>query len=315
MREIEANGRLEQALLRRSVLMLVGVAGVSASFGLLTGSFAILFDGFYALIDAAMGSLALLVSRLILGDAMRRDENQPGRVRYQFGFWHLEPMVLALNATLLTVAVLYAFVSAVMLLLDGGTEPDFGWAVVYAAGMAALCFFMAWRQGRRNRMLQSDFVALDVKSWAMSGAITTALLVAFAVGWGMTGTRWEAWQPYVDPAILALVCLTVAPMPFSDLRSALSDVFLLAPAELDEQVMQVAAVAVARHGLADSYTYVARVGRSVLIEIHFLVPPGWKVDSIAQLDAIRDQVGAEIGNEGPSRWLTICFTEDAEWAF
>ena len=315
MREVEAKGRLEQALLRRSVLMLVGVAVISASFGLLTGSFAILFDGFYALIDAAMGSLALWVSRLILGDALRRDENQPGRVRYQFGFWHLEPMVLALNATLLTGAVLYAFVSAVMLLLEGGTEPDFGWAVVYAAGMAVLCFFMAWRQGRRNLVLQSDFVALDVKSWAMSGAITTALLVAFAVGWGMTGTRWEAWQPYVDPAILALVCLVVAPMPFSDLRSALADVFLLAPEELDAQVTRVAAGAVARHGFLDSYTYVARVGRSVLIEIHFLVPPGWKVDSIAQLDAIRDQVGAEIGEEGPSRWLTICFTEDAEWAF
>jgi predicted Co/Zn/Cd cation transporter (cation efflux family) len=39
------------------------------------------------------------------------------------------------------------------------------------------------------------------------------------------------------------------------------------------------------------------------------------VNTIAQLDAIRDAVGAEIGGEGPHRWLTICFTEDAEWAF
>ena len=59
----------------------------------------------------------------------------------------------------------------------------------------------------------------------------------------------------------------------------------------------------------------ARVGRSVLIEIHFLTPPGWPVSGIAQLDAIRDEVGEALGGEGPNRWVTICYTEDADWAF
>jgi predicted Co/Zn/Cd cation transporter (cation efflux family) len=77
----------------------------------------------------------------------------------------------------------------------------------------------------------------------------------------------------------------------------------------------VAARAVARHGFVVAHTYVARVGRSKLVDIHFVVPPGWPIGSIADLDAIRDRVGAEIGDEGPNRWLTICFTEDAEWAF
>lgn len=312
---IEAQGRQEQALLRNSVGLLIGLATASVFFGILTGSFAILFDGIYALIDACMGGLALLVSRLILRDALRRDLNQTGKVRYQFGFWHLEPMVLALNATLLTLAILYALGSAILLLVEGGSEPDFGWAVVYAAGMAAICLAMGWRQRRRNRDLRSAFIALDVKSWFMSGAISFALLVAFAAGWAMTGTRFEGWQPFVDPAILALVCLAVLPMPFSDLRAAVADIFLLAPEDLDALVEGVAARAVARHGFLEAHTYVARVGRSKLIDIHFVLPPGWALDSVAVLDAIRDEVGAEIGDEGPNRWLTICFTEDAEWAF
>lgn len=315
MREVEAKGRLEQALLRQSLTLLVGLAALAVGFGIMTASFAILFDGIYSLIDACMGLLALLVSRLIMRDALRIDESQPGRVRYQFGFWHLEPMVLALNATLLTLAILYALGSALILLVRGGTHPDFGWAVVYAGAMALICFAMGLRQRRRNRGLDSAFVALDVKSWIMSGSISFALFLAFAVGWSLEGTRAQHLQPYVDPAILALVCLVVLPMPFSDLRTAVRDIFLEAPDDLDAHVRQVAAQAVARHGFEDAYTYVARVGRSRLIEIHFLVPPGWKVDSIAQLDAIRDSVGAEIGGEGPHRWLTICFTEDAEWAF
>jgi predicted Co/Zn/Cd cation transporter (cation efflux family) len=315
MHDIEAKGREEAALLRFSVRLLIGLALLSVGFGILTGSFAILFDGIYAVIDAAMGGLALLVSRLIVEDAVRKDEERPDRTRrYQFGFWHLEPMVLALNATLLMLAVVYALGGALLLLWEGGSEPDFGWAVVYAAGMAIVCFAMAWRQGRRNSALGSGFIALDVKSWKMSGAVSSALLGAFALGWMMTGTRFEAWQPFVDPAILALICLVILPMPFSDLRAAVADIFLIAPEELDRHVRRVAAETVARHGLADAYTYVARVGRSMLIDIHFQTPPGWPIGGVATLDAIRDEVGAALGNEGPGRWLTICFTEDADWA-
>jgi predicted Co/Zn/Cd cation transporter (cation efflux family) len=315
MRAVEVRGRLEQNLLLTSVTATLVIAAAGIVFGIVSGSFSILFDGVYALIDATMGGLALLVTRLILRDALKRDEDAPGRVRHQFGFWHLEPMVLALNSTLLTLAVLYALASALILLSEGGTELEFDWAIVYAVVVAFICFFMAWWQRRQNARLGSMFVALDAKGWIMSGAITTALLIAFVAGRAMTGTIWQPWQPYVDPAILALVCLVILPLPFGDLRRAVSDMFLVAPRDLDERVTRAATDAVAAHGFADAYTYVARVGRSVLIEIHFLVPPGWPVKSVAQLDAIRDQVGRALGGEGPNRWLTICFTEDADWAF
>ena len=315
MDDIEARTAREQAALKGSIRLLVVLAGISFAAGLLTGSFAVLFDGFYALIDASMGGLALLVSRLIQEDIRRQGTPARGRVRYQFGFWHLEPLVLALNSIMLVLVVLYALGSALLLLLDGGSEPDFGWAALYAGSMALACLVMGWRQRRLNRDLKSAFVALDAKSWAMSGAISAALFLAFLVALALTGTR-HAWlQPFVDPAILVAVCLSVLPMPLSDLRAALSDVFLLAPEELDRHVRARAAEAVKRHGFETSYSYVAKMGRSVLIEIHFLVPPDWPAHSIAELDAIRDEVGAAIGGDGPGRWLTICFTEDPDWAF
>ncbi len=52
-----------------------------------------------------------------------------------------------------------------------------------------------------------------------------------------------------------------------------------------------------------------------MIDIYFVLPQGRALDRVVVPDAIRDKVGAEIGDEGPNRWLTICFTEDAEWAF
>jgi predicted Co/Zn/Cd cation transporter (cation efflux family) len=315
MRQVEVRGRLEQHLLLTSIAATLVIGALGLAFGFLTGSFAIMFDGVYATIDASMAVLGLGVARLILKDALRKDEDAPGAVRYQYGFWHLEPMVLALNATMLTLAAGFALVSAIMLILEGGTEIEFDLAIPYAVVVALACFAMALRQRRRNRALGSAFVALDAKGWLMSGSITTALLVGFAVGFALEGTKWAWMQPYVDPVVLALVCLVVLPLPFSDLREAMSGILRVAPEDLDAHVRSIAEAAKAKHGFTDHYTYVARVGRATLIEITFVTPPGWQVQGIGQLDRIRQEVGTALGGKGPDRWLTIAFTEDPTWGF
>lgn len=287
------------------------VSATGVAFGAVTGSFSILFDGVYAGIDAAMGGVALAVARLIQRDATG-DAPLTGR-RFQFGFWHVEPMVLAMNGLMLTLAALYALAGAVLVILDGGRAPDFGWAVVYGAIVLAVCLAMAWWEGRMNRLARSAFVALDARAWLMSGAITGALLVAFVAGLAAEGTAFEPWTPYIDPGVLALVCLAILPLPLRSTWQALGEILGLSPDDLDSRVREAAAAAVAAHGLADFRSYVARAGRASMVEIHFVGAPGW-TGSLDRLDAIRAMVGDAIGGAGPHRWLTISFTAQPEWA-
>src|SRR6266481_8237163 len=79
----------EQRILKLSIGVTVIVSLFGVAFGLLSGSLSIVFDGVFAAIDAAMSALALVVSRLVSREADNR--------RFQFGYWHIEPMVLALN--------------------------------------------------------------------------------------------------------------------------------------------------------------------------------------------------------------------------
>lgn len=283
--------------------VLVGACGIA--FGILSGSLSIAFDGVFSAVDAAMTGLALLVARLIARDTSRR---------FQMGFWHFEPMVLAFNGALLTLLSFYAFVNAVATLLAGGRELVFDWAIVYAVLVLAICVVMVVTGRRANRAIASQFVALDIKGWTISGAITGALLVAFAVASLLEGTRYAWATPYVDPAVLAVLTLCLIPVPLSTVVGALRDVFLVAPIELDRHVAGVAADAVRRHGFRDARTYVAKAGRSRLVEVHFILPPEFPIGSVAALDAIREEVGAAIGGEGRDRWLTIAFTGDAGWA-
>ncbi|KQT65972.1 MULTISPECIES: cation diffusion facilitator family transporter [unclassified Aureimonas] len=296
--------RAEETFLKHSIAMTVVVGASGVAFGVLSGSLSIAFDGVFSAVDAAMTGLALLVTRLIARDASRR---------FQMGFWHLEPMVLAFNGALLTLLSFYAFVNAVMTILEGGRAFEFGWAIGYALFVVAICLGMVLYGRRANRRIGSQFVALDIKGWTMSGAITSALLLAFAAAFLLEGTRHEWLTPYVDPAVLAVLTVCLIPVPLRTVAAALKDVFLVAPASLDLQVRAAVDAAVARHGFLDARTYVAKAGRSRLIEVHFVVPPTFSIDTISVLDAIREEVGEAIGDAGSDRWLTIAFTGDPKW--
>lgn len=294
----------EQTVLKQSIAatVVVGVTGVI--FGLLSGSVSIVFDGVFSAVDASMTLLALGVTQLI---------PKPSK-RFQMGFWHIEPMVLLFNAGLLTLLSFYAMVNAVGSLLSGGNHLAFDWAIAYAAVVVVICAVMFFYVRRANRPIGSEFLALDVRAWAMSGAITSALLVAFAIAAALKGTTYEYVTPYVDPAILIVLTLCLIPLPIRTVLQALKEIFLVAPAELDERVRQAAANAVERHGFADYRTYVAKVGRSKTIEVYLIGTPETKVGTLAELDRIRAEIGEEIGDPGHDRWLTIAFTGEARWA-
>lgn len=304
----------EQSVLRVSIAVTFAIAGLGILFGLLSGSAAIVFDGFYSLTDASMTMLALLVSNLIAASTAAGAAKGKLAERFTMGFWHLEPMVLGLNGTLLMGAAIYALINAIGSLLAGGRQLAFDQAFIYAAVTVVAEIAMAIFEIKANRKLNSGFLALDAKAWLMSAALTAALLVAFVFGYLIQGTQIAWVSPYIDPLVLTVVCLAMIPMPINTIRRALADVLLVTPADLKQHVDDVAQQIVARYGFLSYRAYVARVGRGRQIELYFIVPTGGPAKRLEEWDKISDEVGDLIGGDSPDRWLTIVFTTDPEWA-
>jgi len=306
--------RTEQGILRLSIAVTIALAGLGILVGLLTRSTSITFDGIYSLTDATMTTLALVVSNLIAASTA----SGPGRNRlvehFTMGFWHLEPMVLGLNGVLLIGAALYALINAIESLMAGGRPLAFDHAMAYAAVTALAALGMALFARRANRQIGSNFLALDARAWVMSAGLSGALLLAFLFGALIEGTRLAWLSPYIDPAVLALVCLVVIPMPVGTVRQALADILLMTPPDLKQHVDQVAREMTRRHGFSSHRAYVARVGRGRQIELYFIVPAGGDARPLEEWDRLRDEIGAAIGDDSPDRWLTIVFTTDPEWA-
>ena len=304
----------EQSVLRISIAITVLLASLGIVFGLLSGSFAIVFDGVYSLLDASMTVVALLVANLIAASTSGKPTESRLINRFTMGFWHLEPMVLGLSGTLLIGAAIYALINAIDSLLTGGRLLEFSHAIIYAVVTLVVAMTMAFLVRRANRTIKSDFLGLDAKAWMMSAALTAALLVAFVFGYFIQGTKLEWLSPYVDPAILAVVSLAILPIPAGTVKQALADVLLVTPADLKQHVDTVAQGIVSRYGFLSYRAYVARVGRGRQIELYFIVPTDWPAKQFEDWDALRDEIGAALGDESPDRWLTIVFTTDPEWA-
>ena len=102
-----------------------------------------MFDGVYSLVDASMSGLSLVVVKLITSHTTSVQMSRKLRERFTMGFWHLEPMVLALNGILLTGVAIYALINAVSSLMEGGRDLEFGLALIYAVVTVTACLAIA----------------------------------------------------------------------------------------------------------------------------------------------------------------------------
>ena len=294
----------EQNILKRSIAITVVFASSGILLGLLSGSQSIVFDGLFSVIDTLVLMLALTAARLV---------QREGDRQFQHGYWHIEPMVLAFNGSVLMFLCLYAFINAVGSFLAGGRELELDWAIGYAAAASILTFGMYLYERQENRRVRSELLRLDAQSWLMSALISTALLAAFLLAWAIKGTRFAPFAPYVDPAILALLTAYLITVPIKTVRQALSEILLITPPALDQQVRSVMDDLIKRHGFRTYTSYVAKVGRAYFIEIHIVAPEDFEIGPIATLDGIRREISAAISEQGTYQWLTVAFTADERW--
>ena len=281
--------------------LLIGIAGVLS--GLFTGSQAIIFDGIYSFVDVLITLLSLIISQLIAREGSRR---------FQYGYFHLEPMVTAVGGAILSIACIYAGLNAVWNLMSGGHIVAFGMAAVWATIVSLCGFGMYLYINRRARQLNSGLLALDARSWLVTAALSVALLVGFIGAAILNRTPLQAWVPYVDPIMLLLIAGAVLPVPLTTVVRAMREVLQVAPDDLDRKVKATMDELTAQHGFLDYESHVAKIGRTMFVEIHVLVEPCSRID-VETSDDIRILLASRLRTTGPQLWLALDFTADRLW--
>ncbi|AZD27381.1 MULTISPECIES: cation diffusion facilitator family transporter [Pseudomonas] len=298
------SNRGEQALLKQSTILMFAVAIAGIVTGFVSGAQSILFDGFFSLIATFIKVLMLITAKLIAKESNHR---------FQFGFWHLEPMVLLIEGSFLLLIAIYAFLNGVFGIINGGREIELGLVIVYAAVFTVVEFGYFFYVRHRNRKLKSSLIQFDNISWLVDAMLSVGLLISFVTALLLKQYGHGEWAVYVDPLILIVLALSMLPPAFKILGPALRDVLGIAPDQLDDKVRSVMDAAKATHGFDDYISYVQKHGRARFIEIHIVLPAGYPLHGVATLDELREEISTALGPADAARWLTISFTGDRKW--
>jgi cation diffusion facilitator family transporter len=294
----------EQGALKLSILVtaLMGLTGVAAGF--MIGSGAIMFDGIYSFVDVMLTFGALAVSKLL---------NQEPTKRFQFGYWHLEPLVGVIESAILVTACVYAIINALQGLKSGGHSVSYGFGLVWAGIMCVSGVAMAAYVDRLARDQGSILLKVDSRGWLLSGLLSLALLVAYSIAVALDNSAYSHWVPYVDPAVLMCMSLALLPIPLKTLTAAIREVLEVAPQDLDQSVRSVLDDMTKERGFVRYSSHVAQVGRVRFVEIHILVPADYRVETVRAVDDIRREIAARLEASWPQTWLTVDLTADPEW--
>ena len=298
------SNRGELVLLKQSTVLMFAVAIAGIVTGFVSGAQSILFDGFFSLIATFIKVLMLITAKLIAKESNHR---------FQFGFWHLEPMVLLIEGSFLLLIAIYAFLNGVFGIINGGREVELGMVIFYAGFFAVTEFAYFFYVRRRNRKLKSSLIQFDNISWLVDAMLSVGLLVSFIIALLLKQYGHGQWAVYVDPAILILLALSMLPPALKILRPALRDVLGIAPDQLDEKVRSVMEEAMVAYGFQEYISYVQKHGRARFIEIHIVLPADYPLQDVATLDRLREEISSELGEADAARWLTISFTGDRKW--
>lgn len=298
------NEKLEKRGLRLSIVGALFMAGLGFGFAVLTSSDAVLLDGFFSLIGFAIGLVSLRVATLV---------HRPDDDEYHFGYAAYEPMLNLTKGLLMAFVTLFALVSAILVVMEGGREIEAGWASIYAWVAAVGCFAIAVSQRALAKRTSSPLLGVDAKNWLIDGLMSVAVGIAFLVAVLLVDTSYAHLLPYADPAVVIVLVVLSLPIPLKIIRDNWNQLLGRAPDE-DVQKRAREAVATVFGGESDVATRVRmeQIGRFTYLQLYVVCNEGEEAD-IKRLDACRTAVHDALCGKFENLALDVVFTCEPRW--
>ena len=301
----EHDPSVERRGLLLSVVGALGMAALGIGFFFATDSVAVLLDGLFSLISFAVSLIAIRVAALV---------QQPDDECFHFGYAAYEPMLNLIKGLLISFVTVFAMISAIGIVLNGGREIQGSIVVVYALVAAVGCLVIAAVQRRAARVTGSPLLAVDSKNWLIDGAFSAAVAVAFSLVVLLGDGPLAVFKPYADPAVVIVLSVLAAPIPLQIIRSNWRQLLGSAPSE----ALRVEAHERVRRALDGVPGVTPRVrmletGRNIYLQLYLILDEEFSETSTRSLDRLRERIHEKIVEDSPDIGVDIIFTHETRW--
>jgi cation diffusion facilitator family transporter len=295
----------ETKALRLSVAMNLIMAALGLGFGWISGSQAILLDGFFSLIGFVMALVTIRVACLVL---------QPPDEHFHFGYAQFEPFLNTIKGLLMLGVAAFALAGSIGAIVKGGREVQPGLGIVYAVIALAGCLVVGAVQRRAARRIGSPLLEVDSKNWLIDGLLSGVVAAVFGLALILGRTRFAYMVPYVDPVLVIVLILAILAVPIRTIREGLREILAIAPEPgVQEEVRRRVEGAIGDLPLAASHVRMMKVGRFLYVLNQLVVSPEFRPGRVKELDKVRQRIATAMEGFEPKPIIDTVFTEDEKW--
>ena len=245
----------ERRALKFSAISASLFAFTGLALGLTSGSITILFDSGYSLLSLVLASLSLFALQ---------QARKPADDHYPFGRLTVEPLAVLLKGVVIALVCLFSLVSALWSLAQGGRLVTLDLALMFGVVNVSGCLLTWGWLNRYAKVAQSSLLAAELRQWQMDTWLSAAVMLGFALTWGLTLSPWEHLARFADPVMVLIIAGYFLPMPIRMVKGALRELMFGEPVgSVRQEVVQ----EVAEFDIADDDVRLAQVGSFLMVDI------------------------------------------------
>lgn len=245
----------ERRALRFSAISASLFAFTGLALGLASGSITILFDSGYSLLSLVLASLSLFALQ---------QARKPADDHYPFGRLTVEPLAVLLKGVVIALVCLFSLVSALWSLAQGGRLVTLDLALMFGVVNVSGCLLTWGWLNRYAKVAQPSLLAAELRQWQMDTWLSAAVMLGFALTWGLTLSPWAHLARFADPVMVLIIAGYFLPMPIRMVKGALRELMFGEPVgSVRQEVVQ----EVAEFDIADDDVRLAQVGSFLMVDI------------------------------------------------
>ena len=275
--------RIEQKTLTISLVCVFFISVGSLLYGLYIQSDVVILNGVFSLCSLVGSVLSLIAAKCVA---------LPADKRFQYGYWHVEPLVHCVNGTTIFLICLYAILNGIEGLREGGHVVDATRVIAFSLVTGIVCGAMWIFETLVSKKIDSQLVKNDSKEWLMDFGFSMVTLVGFIGLLFLKDPLYSFWARYADSVLVILMASILIPYPISVIWKNFKEVLRMTSAEeslvaLVEAEMQKIK---AEYGVITYTNHILKVGRAYFVEVNMLVSKDFKPQTIAEQDQLRERI-------------------------
>ena len=297
----------EEKLIRISLWSSLAFSIVGIGVGIWTQSQMILFDGMYSFVSLLLSGFSFFAIKFM---------NKEDHETYPFGKGSIEPIIVIFKYIVLTILILQSFFSAFIVMLSGGRIIPFGAGFIYSFLSTIGCYVMYKVLKDNNKQQASPLIDAEKSQWAVDTLISFGVFAGFVLTMGLQKFElFPSFVPYADSLMVMLVTAIFLRVPMREIMYGLRQLIGRKPKEEEMPLLEKKVDTIRnQYKMEDAVVRWNKVGRTLRVEVDFVVSPASHIDSIEKQDAIRQEI-ADVLGEPNKTWMTVSFTGKKKWAF